>query len=54
MSGMGDYFRFILHLKQTNRILGTYRKENWMSSGGMAFFVLDANTGEMLHNDFIK
>jgi hypothetical protein len=54
MSGMEDYFRFVFDLKQTNRILGTYRKENLFGAGGMAFYVLDANTGELLHNDFIK
>lgn len=54
MSGMADYFRYVIHLKQTNRIVGTYRMENWLGAGGMAFYVLDANTGELLHNDFIK
>ncbi len=54
MNGMADYFRHILWLRKSNRIVGTYRKENWIGGGGMAFFVLDANTGGLLHNDMIK
>lgn len=54
MSGLPDYFRYIFHLKQSGRIVGTYRKENSMGTGGMAFFVMDANTGELLHNDMLK
>jgi len=54
MSGMPDYFRYVLHLKQSNRIVATYRKEGAFGTGGMAFFVLDANSGELLHNDYIK
>lgn len=55
MSGMGDYFRHVIYLKPTNRIVITYRKEGFFGmSGGMAFCVLDATTGDLLHNDFIK
>lgn len=54
MYGMGDYFRYVLHLKQTGRIIGTYRKESRAGTGGMAFFVLDGTTGMLLHNDMIK
>jgi hypothetical protein len=54
MNGVGDYFRHVLWLKRTNRVVVTYRKESRMSSGGMAFFVLDATTGLVLHNDMIK
>lgn len=54
MSGVADYFRFVLYLKSTNRIVVTYRKESWIGTGGMAFFVLDASTGSLLHNAEIK
>lgn len=55
MNGMGDYFRHVIYLKQTNRIVVTYRKEGFFGmSGGMAFCVLDATTGALLHNELIK
>lgn len=54
MKGMSDYFRYVLWLRKTNRIVVTYRKENWVGSGGMGFFVLNATTGELIHNDLIK
>lgn len=54
MSGMSDYFRHVLWRRRTNRIIVTYRKTNWVGTGGMAFFVLDATTGMLLHNDMIK
>lgn len=54
MNGMHDYFRHILKPRERGCLLGTYRKENWMSSGGMAFYVIDMHTGDLLHNGMLK
>jgi hypothetical protein len=54
LRGMHDYFRYVIYLKSTNRILCTYRMESWFGSGGMAFFVLDATSGELLINKLLK
>lgn len=54
MHGMHDYFRYLLRFKDSGKLLGTYRKENWMGSGGMAFYVIDLHTGDLLHNGMLK
>ena len=54
MSGLHDYFRHVIRLKDTGRLLCTYRKENWIGSGGMAFYVIDSSTGALLHDGMLK
>jgi hypothetical protein len=54
LRGMHDYFRHVIYLESTNRLLCTYRMENWIGGGGMAFFVLDATSGALLINKFLK
>lgn len=53
-NGMHDYFRHVIYLRSVNRLLCTYRMENWIGSGGMAFFVLDATSGDLLVNKLLK
>ncbi|HTF02435.1 MAG TPA: hypothetical protein VK826_00355 [Bacteroidia bacterium] len=55
MQGLPDYFRKALLLRAPSRLYVTYRKEGyWGMSGGMALFVLDMNTGEMIHDGYIR
>jgi hypothetical protein len=54
LRGMHDYFRHVLHLKNTGRLLCTYRKENLLGTGGMGFYVIDVNSGALLHDAMLK
>ena len=53
MKGMGDYFRHEIYYPEKNQIVMTCRKENWLGSGGMGFYVLNTETGEMVFDGFI-
>lgn len=53
MKGMCDYFRNEIHYPKKNMLLMTYRKEIGLSSGGMGFYVLNTESGELLHDGFI-
>lgn len=53
ISGDADYFRHVLHIKESNRLLVTFRKTGMLTSGGMGFLVLDYGTGEKLHEGYL-
>ena len=53
ISGDADYFRHVLLLRESNRLLVTFRKTGMLSSGGMAFLVLNYGTGEKLHEAYL-
>lgn len=52
--GLADYFRHSIFIPEKNLLYSTYRHEPAMGIGGMAFYVLNIQTGELLHDDYIK
>lgn len=53
LKGMGDYFRHEMYYPEKNKMIMTYRKEGWSGNGGMGFYVLNLETGELIFDGYI-
>jgi hypothetical protein len=53
LTGDCTYFRHLVFVPEENRLFATYRRTHWLGNGGSGFYVLDLQTGALVHDGYV-